>query len=177
MKHRKLLFVFVTILALLLASCGGEQATPAPAEEPAVEEPAAEEPAAEEPAAEEPAVEEPAAEEEAEMLASEDLQMVLLPKFLGILVFDQAYEGALEAAGEIGNPDNLEFLGPTPENSVAGQIEIVTTAATQGVNAIMISNNAGDQLAPVAQAARDAGMDRCYLGFSHPLCRRAKMSL
>ena len=56
------------------------------------------------------------------------------------------------------NTGTLEFLGPTPENSVAGQIEIVTTATTQGVDAIMISNNSGDQIAPAAQAARDAGM-------------------
>ncbi len=34
---------------------------------------------------------------------------------------------------------------------MAGQIEIVTNATTQGVNAIMISNNAGDQIAPAAQ--------------------------
>ncbi|OQY32420.1 MAG: sugar ABC transporter substrate-binding protein [Anaerolineaceae bacterium 4572_5.2] len=160
MKHRKFLFVLIVILALLLASCGGEQATPDPSE-PA-EEPVAQEEAAEEPAAQEEAAEEPAAEEEEaaaeEAPSGDDLQMVLLPKFLGILVFDQAYEGALEAAGEIGNPDNLEFLGPTPENSVAGQIEIVTTAATQGVDAIMISNNAGDQIVPAAQAAMDAGM-------------------
>jgi rhamnose transport system substrate-binding protein len=81
-----------------------------------------------------------------------------MPKFLGILVFDQANEGAMEANADLGNPANLEFLGPTPENSVAGQIEILTTATTQGVDAIMISNNAGDQLAPAAQAARDAGM-------------------
>ncbi|MBI1882048.1 MAG: substrate-binding domain-containing protein, partial [Chloroflexi bacterium] len=79
-------------------------------------------------------------------------------KFLGILVFDQANQGAQEAHKELENPGTLEFLGPTPENSVAGQIEIVTTATTQGKNGIMISNNAGDQLAPVAQAARDAGM-------------------
>ncbi|MEZ4556138.1 MAG: substrate-binding domain-containing protein [Caldilineaceae bacterium] len=58
----------------------------------------------------------------------------------------------------MGNPGTLEFLGPTPENSVAGQIEILTTATTQGVDAIMISNNAGDQIAPAAQAAKDAGM-------------------
>ena len=56
------------------------------------------------------------------------------------------------------NPQELQFLGPTPENSVAGQIDIVTTAATQGMNAIMISNNAGDQIVPAAQAAKDAGM-------------------
>jgi len=86
------------------------------------------------------------------------VKMVLLPKFLGILVFDQANQGAQEAHAELGNPETLEFLGPTPENSVAGQIEIVTTAATQGVDAIMISNNAGDQLEPAVVAARDAGM-------------------
>jgi rhamnose transport system substrate-binding protein len=86
------------------------------------------------------------------------VKMVLLPKFLGILVFDQANEGAMEAAKELQNPETLQFLGPTPENSVAGQIEIVTTATTQGVGAIMISNNAGDQIAPVAKAAVEKGI-------------------
>ena len=84
--------------------------------------------------------------------------MVLLPKFLGILVFDQANQGAQEAHTELQNKGDLQFLGPTPENSVAGQIEIVTTAATQGMDAIMISNNAGDQISPAATKALDAGM-------------------
>ena len=83
--------------------------------------------------------------------------MVLLPKFLGILVFDQANEGAQEAHKEMGNTGELLFEGPTPENSVAGQIEMVTTAATQGVGAVMLSNNAGDQIVPSAQAAQAAG--------------------
>ena len=61
--------------------------------------------------------------------------MVLLPKFLGILPFDQAHKGAEEAAKELKNPTPLQFLGPTPQNSIAGQIEIVTNATTQGVNA------------------------------------------
>lgn len=86
-----------------------------------------------------------------------ETNMVLLPKFLGILVFDQANEGAQEAHKELGNPGKLEFLGPTPENSVAGQIEIMTTAATQKQGAIMLSNNAGDQIAPSAKAAMDGG--------------------
>jgi rhamnose transport system substrate-binding protein len=86
------------------------------------------------------------------------LKLVLLPKFLGIAVFDQANEGAQEAATELGNTEELTFTGPTPENSAAGQIEIVTNQTTQGVNGIMISNNAGDQIAPAAQAARDAGI-------------------
>jgi rhamnose transport system substrate-binding protein len=85
-------------------------------------------------------------------------KLVLLPKFLGILVFDQANAGAEEAAAELQNPEKLQFLGPTPENSVAGQIEIVTNATTQGVDGIMLSNNAGDQIVPAAKAANDAGV-------------------
>jgi rhamnose transport system substrate-binding protein len=86
------------------------------------------------------------------------LDMVLLPKFLGILPFDQAHQGALEAEKELGNSKPLQFLGPTPENSVAGQIEITTNATTQGVAAIMISNNSGDQIVPAAKAAQAKGI-------------------
>jgi rhamnose transport system substrate-binding protein len=86
------------------------------------------------------------------------IDMVLLPKFLGIAVFDQAHTGAAEAQKELQNPKEVKFLGPTPENSVAGQIEIVTNATTQNVGAIMISNNAGDQIAPAAKAAHDKGI-------------------
>jgi rhamnose transport system substrate-binding protein len=87
----------------------------------------------------------------------QEIASVFMPKFLGILVFDQANAGAQEAAAELG-VSAPEFLGPTPENSVQGQIEILTTATTQGVGAIMISNNAGDQLAPAAVAAKEAGL-------------------
>lgn len=89
--------------------------------------------------------------------AGQEVDMVLLPKFLGILVFDQANEGAQEAHAELGNPGELLFVGPTPENSVAGQIEIMTTSATQGQGAVMLSNNAGDQIVPSAMAAQEAG--------------------
>lgn len=92
------------------------------------------------------------------LTGGESVDMILLPKFLGILVFDQANEGAQEAHAELGNPGTLSFLGPTPENSVAGQIEIMTTAATQGVGAVMLSNNAGDQIVPSAEAAAAAGV-------------------
>lgn len=54
--------------------------------------------------------------------------------------------------------DAAQSLGPTADNSVAGQIEIVTNAATQGVNAVMISNNAGDQIEPAVKSAVDAGV-------------------
>lgn len=86
-----------------------------------------------------------------------DVDMVLLPKFLGILVFDQAHRGAEEAHAELENQGELLFLGPTPENSVAGQIEIVTTAATQGQDVVMLSNNSGDQIVPAATQAQAAG--------------------
>jgi rhamnose transport system substrate-binding protein len=154
------------VLVLGLAACAPapapapESAEPAAAEEEAAAEAPAEE-AEEETAAEPEATEAPAEEEaaaEGDAAEGEGVNMVLMPKFLGILVFDQAHQGAMEAHEELGNPGTLEFLGPTPENSVAGQIEILTTATTQGMDAIMISNNAGDQLAPAAQAARDAGM-------------------
>ena len=87
-----------------------------------------------------------------------DVSMVLLPKFLGILPFDQAHKGAEEAAKELKNPAALQFLGPTPQNSVAGQIEIVTNATTQGVKAILLSNNSGDQIVPAAKAAQAKGI-------------------
>ena len=132
MKYARKLWLMLLILALAaLVACGGdatddggdteEEAAPTTAaaeEEEAVDEPVEEEPA--DTGGEEAT---PAEEEggEEEMMSS--LNAILLPKFLGILVFDQAYEGALEAATELGLAEGLEFLGPTPENSVAGQIE------------------------------------------------------
>jgi len=83
--------------------------------------------------------------------------MLCPPHFLGILPFDQANRGAQEAHAELGNPGALLYTGPTPENSVAGQIEIMTTAASQGQAAVMLSNNAGDQIVPSAEAAQAAG--------------------
>jgi rhamnose transport system substrate-binding protein len=83
--------------------------------------------------------------------------IVLLPKFLGILPFDQANRGADEAHKELGNTGTLQYIGPTPENSVAGQIEMLTTATTQKQNVVMLSNNAGDQIAAAAEAAQAAG--------------------
>lgn len=87
----------------------------------------------------------------------ETVNAVLLPKFLGILPFDQANRGAEEANKELENKGKLLYVGPTPENSVAGQIEIMTTSATQGQNVVMLSNNAGEQIVPSAEAAQKAG--------------------
>jgi rhamnose transport system substrate-binding protein len=87
----------------------------------------------------------------------ETANLVLLPKFLGILPFDQANRGAEEAHAEMENKGTLQYIGPTPENSVAGQIEMLTTATTQQQNVVMLSNNAGDQIGATAEAAQAAG--------------------
>ncbi len=89
--------------------------------------------------------------------AGQPVKMMLLPKFLGILPFDQAHQGALEAEKELGNPTPLDFVGPTAENSVAGQIDFMTNAPTGDYDVVMLSNNAGDQIAPAAAAAQEAG--------------------
>ena len=94
---------------------------------------------------------------EAAVTTGEDVKMMLLPKFLGIAVFDQANAGAQEASKELGNPTPPEFVGPTAENSVAGQIEFVTNAPAAGYKVVMLSNNSGDQIEPAAVAAQEAG--------------------
>src|ERR687892_1797956 len=88
----------------------------------------------------------------------QDFSSVLLPKQTGVSVFDQENQGAEEAAGEL-QADGVESLGPaSPAECVSGQIDVVTNATTQGRNAIMISNCAGDQIEPSVQQAADAGV-------------------
>ena len=85
-----------------------------------------------------------------------DFKSIFLPKFTGVAVFDQANEGAQEAATEL-DAEAPEFQGPTAADSVSGQIEIMTNASTQGVKAVMISNNAGDQIEPSVKQFVDSG--------------------
>jgi rhamnose transport system substrate-binding protein len=147
----------LTVLSMLLTACGGA-ATPAPAP---VQATAAPQPTtAPEPtkAPEPTAVPAAATGGVIEAKPGQSADMILLPKFMGNAVFDEANQGAEEAQKELQNPGKLSYVGPTADNSVAGQIEIVTNAPTQGANAIMISNNAGDQLGPSAEAARTAGL-------------------
>ena len=86
------------------------------------------------------------------------VDMILLPKFMGLSLFDDANRGAQEAKTALQNPGRLTYTGPTAQNTVAGQIEIVTNAPSQGYQAIMISNNAGDEIVPAVQAARAQGL-------------------
>ena len=99
----------------------------------------------------------PAAAQTVAPESGQQANIVLLPKFLGILPFDQANKGAEEAHAELENSGELLYTGPTPENSVAGQIEIITTATSQGQDVVLLSNNAGEQIVPAATAAQEAG--------------------
>ncbi|MGQ9529448.1 substrate-binding domain-containing protein [Chloroflexus sp.] len=141
--------VVLLIFALLLAACTPQAQTPTPTSAPAPTPISAPAPTTA-----------PSGTGNAPITLRPGLQadIILLPKFLGIAVFDQAHEGAKEAHAELGNLGQLIFTGPTAENSVAGQIETLTNAATQGVKAVMLSNNAGDQIAAAAQAAQAAGV-------------------
>ncbi|MDQ2681891.1 MAG: substrate-binding domain-containing protein [Chloroflexota bacterium] len=87
----------------------------------------------------------------------QEAKMMLLPKFLGILPFDQANQGAQEAAAELQNPVQFDFVGPTAEDSVAGQIDFVTNAPAGEYDVVMLSNNAGDQIVPAVEAANEGG--------------------
>ena len=139
MKRKWLLLALLVALMALVAGCGGD-------DDEAAEDTTAAETTADTGEAGGPVTFE----------TGREFKSILLPKFTGVAVFDQANEGAREAAEELGT-EPPEFLGPTADNSVSGQIEIVTNAATQGVNALMISNNAGDQIEPAVKQLTDAG--------------------
>jgi rhamnose transport system substrate-binding protein len=85
----------------------------------------------------------------------DDMTSTLLPKCLGNAVFDQANEGAQEAAGELGTSEP-DFVGPASCEDSTGQLEFMTNAAQQGVDAVMVSNNAGEQIQSGVDAAVDA---------------------
>lgn len=87
-----------------------------------------------------------------------ELNMTFLPKFVGVSVFDLANEGAQEAHAELGNTGTLEYVGPAPTDGADAQIPFITSAVTQGVDAIMISNNGGEVVEPATTSALEAGI-------------------
>ena len=102
--------------------------------------------------------------------------MILLPKFLGILVFDQANQGAQEATRSCRTPGSSNSSAPRRRTASPARSRSSPTPPTQGAKAIMISNNAGDQIAPAAEAARNAGLERRHLGLADPV-RRGRAGL
>jgi rhamnose transport system substrate-binding protein len=83
-------------------------------------------------------------------------RIALVVKSLGNGFFDAANRGAQEAAAEIGGVEVI-YTGPTTATA-EGQIEIVNSLISQGVDAIAISANDPDALVPSLQRAMEAGI-------------------
>jgi len=153
----------LAVLAMLVAACGpsaeegGEETTTTAAAEEATTTEAMEETTTTEAMEETTTTEGQDASGPVEIASDGSITATFLPKCTNIAVFPQANEGAEEAAAELGS-DPADFVGPADCGDATGQIEFMTNAVTQGVDAIMVSNNAGDELAPSAQSAADAGI-------------------
>ena len=94
--------------------------------------------------------------------AQEDpVRIALLVKALGIGFFEAAQEGAEEAAAEIAEATGREveiiYTGPT-DTTAEGQIEVINSLIAQGVDAIAISANDPDAVAPALQRAMQRGI-------------------
>ena len=159
-KRRSRALAPLVVLALIIAACGGDSGdTTTTAGEATTTEAEATTTAAAETTTSAAAetTTSAAAAEAVEITAGDSITATFLPKCTNIAVFPQANSGAEEAAAELGS-DPAEFVGPADCGDTTGQIEFMTNAVTQGVDAIMLSNNSGDQLDAPAQAAADAGI-------------------
>jgi len=160
-KRRSRVLGPLVVVALILAACGGDSGdtTTTAGEATTTASEATTTVAAETTtsAAAETTTSAAAGGEAVEITAGDSITATFLPKCTNIAVFPQANSGAEEAAAELGS-DPAEFVGPADCGDTTGQIEFMTNAVTQGVDAIMLSNNSGDQLDAPAQAAADAGI-------------------
>jgi len=82
-------------------------------------------------------------------------KVFVLPKFIGIPVFTQNGLGAKAAGKELG--DTVTYNGPT-EASAAKQVPFIDNAVRQGYNAIIISANDPNAVAPALKRAMAKGV-------------------
>lgn len=87
---------------------------------------------------------------------AENVKIALVVKALGIGFFEAANKGAEEAAKELGDVEII-YTGPT-ETTAEGQIEVLNALIAQGVDAIAISANDPDAVAPTLQKAMERGI-------------------
>ncbi|MFN3662379.1 rhamnose ABC transporter substrate-binding protein [Yoonia sp.] len=92
----------------------------------------------------------------AQPAAAENVRIALVVKALGIGFFEAANEGAEEAAAELGDVEII-YTGPT-STTAEGQIEVINALIAQGVDAIAISANDPDAVAPALRRAMDRGI-------------------
>jgi len=88
--------------------------------------------------------------------AAENVKIALVVKALGIGFFEAANKGAEEAAAELGDVEII-YTGPT-STTAEGQIEVINALIAQGVDAIAISANDPDAVAPALKKAMDRGI-------------------
>ena len=89
-------------------------------------------------------------------MAQDNMRIALVVKALGIGFFEAAAEGAEEAAAELGNVEII-YTGPT-DTTAEGQIEVINSLIAQGGDAIAISANDPDAVAPALQRAMQRGI-------------------
>ena len=82
-------------------------------------------------------------------------KVFLIPKFVGIPVFTQNSLGAKAAAKELG--DTVVYNGPT-EASATAQVPFIDAAVRQGANAIIISADDPNAVAPALKRAMAKGV-------------------
>src|SRR4051812_26359399 len=82
-------------------------------------------------------------------------KIFVLPKLIGVNVFTENGKGAKEAAKELG--DSVTYNGPT-EASTAKQVPFIDAAVRQGYNAIIISANDPNAVAPALKRAAARGV-------------------
>lgn len=86
----------------------------------------------------------------------EKITVCLLPKIKGISYFSSCYNGAKDAADELGNIE-LIYDGPT-DGDPKKQAEMIEQWTVDGVDVICVSPNAPDVVANAMKEARDAGI-------------------
>src|SRR5262245_25577105 len=87
--------------------------------------------------------------------AAKGYKIYLLPKNLGNPYFNASNQGAQKAAKELG--DKVTYNAPT-EASAAKQVAFIDTAVRQGYNAIIISGNDPNAVAPALKRAAARGV-------------------
>lgn len=81
--------------------------------------------------------------------------VAMIPKLKGIDYFNACEQGAKEAADELG----IDFIFDGPiEGRVDQQIEMISNWISQGVDAILVSPNDPNAIAPILKKARSRGI-------------------
>jgi len=87
--------------------------------------------------------------------ADEEFTMLVLPKMIGIPIFDAFEAGAIQAAEDFGI--NVIYTGPTAADAVE-QVKILEDYINKGIDCVAVAPNDPAAFSPVLQKAREAGI-------------------